>query len=169
MSTLNTYFANLLRIICQNSTMTLEISDKMVKPEFLLPTYVMQPVFYYIVPTDWILIRRVTLLTFAKQAYLKNLNTTRDIYIRYRIHASHHILKTQKNFMGFFCVHNHIINTIQNKTFTVRIKLRILTSVRRIFESSTTWHQVCYICNTDRTGLTDIGSSVISLSTYCFK
>lgn len=110
----------------------------MVKPEFLLSTYVMQPVFYYIVPTDWILIRRVTLLTFAKQTYLKNLNTTRDIYIRYRIHASHHILKTQKNFMGFFCVHNHIINTIQNKTFTVRIKLRILTSVRRSFESSTT-------------------------------
>lgn len=56
----------------------------------------------YIVPTDWILIRRVTLLTFAKKTYLKNLNTTRDIYIRYRIHASHHILKTQKNFMGFF-------------------------------------------------------------------
>lgn len=82
--------------------MTLEIGDTMVKPEFLLPTYVMQPVFYYIVPTDWILIRRVTLLTFAKQTYLKNLNTTRDIYIRYRIHASHHILKTQKNFMGFF-------------------------------------------------------------------
>lgn len=26
--------------------------DKMVKPEFLLPTYVMQPVFYYIVPNN---------------------------------------------------------------------------------------------------------------------
>lgn len=37
--------------------------------------------------------------------------------------------------------------------------------MHRSFESSTTRHQVCYICITDRTGLTDIGSSVISLST----
>lgn len=52
--------------------MTLEIGDKMVKPEFLLPSYVMQPVFYYIVPTDWILIRRVTLLiSFCKTDLLK--------------------------------------------------------------------------------------------------
>lgn len=53
----------------------------------------------------------------------------------------------------------------------VRIKLRILITVPRIrsFENSTTRLQVCYICIPNRTGLSNIGSSVLSLFTYCFK
>lgn len=84
----------------------------MVKLEFFLFIYVMQFVFYYIVFIDWILIRRVILLIFVKQIYLKNFNIICDIYIRYRIYVFYYILKMQKNFMGFFCVYNYIINII---------------------------------------------------------